>query len=213
MGSFITFEGIEGCGKTTQLKFLAQHLAESGHEITITREPGGCPIADQVRSILLDANNRAMTPTAELLLYAAARAQHVHEIIMPALAAGSTVLCDRFTDATTSYQGYGRGLDLTTIAYLNRLAAGELKPQLTILLDCPVEIGLERAFARISGLSTNREERFELESVRFHQRVRDGYLKLAGEEPNRFIIIDGSRGIEETKAAVIAAFSARLAES
>ena len=122
------------------------------------------------------------------------------------------VICDRFTDSTVAYQGCGRGLDLTTIDYLNRLAAGELKPRLTILLDCPVETGLERAFARINGLTSGREERFELESVRFHQRVRDGYLKLAGAEPERFIIIDGSLSLEKTEAAVISAVTARLAE-
>lgn len=212
MGCFITFEGVEGCGKTTQIKLLAQHLTEQGHMVIVTREPGGCPIADQARAILLDANNRAMTPTTELLLYAAARAQHVQEIVKPALAAGKIVLCDRFTDATIAYQGYGRGLDPTTIAYLNNLATGGLKPRLTVLLDCPVEVGLKRALDRINGAAGAREERFELESVLFHRKVRDGYLKLAEDEPERFIIIDGSRQVQETEAAITAAVLARLAE-
>ncbi len=212
MGRFITFEGVEGCGKTTQIKLLAQHLTERGETVVVTREPGGCPIADQARAILLDAANRAMTPTAELLLYAAARAQHVQEIVKPALAAGKIVLCDRFTDATIAYQGCGRGLDLATIAYLNELATGGLKPQLTLLLDCPVEVGLRRALDRINGRSGAREERFELESVLFHQKVRDGYLKLAENEPERFIVIDGSRQVQETEAAVAEAVMARLAE-
>lgn len=212
MGRFITFEGVEGCGKTTQIKLLAQHLTERGETVVVTREPGGCPIADQARAILLDAANCAMTPTAELLLYAAARAQHVQEIVKPALAAGKIVLCDRFTDATIAYQGCGRGLDLATIAYLNELATGGLKPQLTLLLDCPVEVGLRRALDRINGGSGAREERFELESVLFHRKVRNGYLKLAENEPERFIVIDGSRQVQETEAAVAEAVMARLAE-
>ncbi len=154
MGCFITFEGIEGCGKTTQIKLLEQHLTEKGFKVLLTREPGGCPIADQIRAILLDAANSAMTPSAELLLYAAARSQHVEEVIKPALADDCIVLCDRFTDATVAYQGYGRGLDLDSIGYLNQLATSGLKPQLTILLDCPVEVGLKRALARISGITT-----------------------------------------------------------
>jgi dTMP kinase len=213
MGWFITFEGVEGCGKTTQIKLLSRQLAECGYTLRVTREPGGCPIADQVRGILLDAANRAMTPMTELLLYAAARAQHMQEIIIPAQASGSIVLCDRFTDATIAYQGYGRGLDLATIEYLNHIATDGLKPRLSVLIDCPVEVGLERAFARINGSAGAREERFELESVRFHQRVRDGYLKLAAEEPERFIVIDGSRSVEETAAAVTAAVLARITES
>ena len=148
MGFFITFEGIEGCGKSTQLKLLARTLTAHGHKVTVTREPGGCPISDQVRGILLDADNSTMTPMAELLLYAAARAQHMAEIVVPALKEDGIVICDRFTDATVAYQGYGRQLDLTVINQLNQLATAGLRPDLTILLDCPVEIGLERAFAR-----------------------------------------------------------------
>lgn len=211
MGCFITFEGIEGCGKTTQIRLLEQHLASRGFKVLLTREPGGCPIADHIRAILLDAANSAMTPSAELLLYAAARAQHVEEVIRPALADDHIVLCDRFTDATVAYQGYGRGLDQVTIDSLNRLATSGIKPHLTLLLDCPVETGLKRALNRINNISAGaREERFELESALFHQKVRDGYLDLAGKEKDRFVIIDGSSGVEDTQIAVATAVMARL---
>jgi len=203
MGCFITFEGIEGCGKTTQVRLLAEFLKARGIPVQVTREPGGCPIADQIRSILLDGANRSMIPLAELLLYAAARSQHVSEVISPALAAGGVVLCDRFTDATLAYQGFARGLDQGLIVSLNILAAGDTMPHLTILLDCPVEIGLERAMSRINGTSGAREERFELESLEFHRRVRDGYLHIASEEPDRFLVVDGTAVVEET-ASVIA---------
>ncbi len=211
MACFITFEGIEGCGKTTQLQLLAVRLTDAGHRLTVTREPGGCPIADQVRNILLDAGNRTMRPLTELLLYAAARAQHVSEVIAPALEAGAVVLCDRFTDATMAYQGNGRGLDPEVIGQLNRLATGGIRPDLTLLLDCPAETGLKRAISRINRTEGPREERFELESIRFHQRVRDGYLELARKEPDRFAIIDAAGGIKETEAAIAAAVSKHLA--
>ena len=210
MGFFITFEGIEGCGKTTQLRLLSGRLQTAGEQVTSTREPGGCPIADQMRAILLDAGNSAITPLAELLLYAAARAQHVQEVIAPALARGEIVLCDRFTDATLAYQGHGRGLHLATITELNRLATGGVEPKLTLLIDCPVEVGLARAMARIEAGSGAREERFELESVRFHERVRAGYLGLAADFPERFVVIDGSGGVAETEKLVATALAARL---
>lgn len=210
MAFFITFEGIEGCGKTTQLRLLSRTLMLRGHEVLVTREPGGCPIADQVRSILLDAGNGAMDPMAELFLYAAARAQHMAEVVIPALDSGHIVLCDRFTDATIAYQGFGRGLDRMIIAELNRLATGSIRPDMTILMDCPVEIGLGRAMERIGKAEGAREERFELESLQFHRRVREGYLQLAELEPERFIVIDGSGSIEETEAAIAGVLLARL---
>lgn len=210
MQGFITFEGIEGCGKSTQLRLLAASLERRGFPVLTTREPGGCPIADQVRAILLDAGNSAMTPRAELLLYAAARAQHVEEVIRPALAAGRIVLCDRFTDATVAYQGYGRGLDMATVLELNSLATGSLGPDLTLLLDCPVDTGLSRARARIENSTGAREERFELEARTFHEKVRRGYLELAGREPQRFIVVDGSRDIEETAAEILRLVEPRL---
>jgi dTMP kinase len=215
MGCFITFEGIEGCGKTTQIRLLTEALERAGHRVVLTREPGGCQIADKIRAILLDAENCSMTPLAELLLYAAARAQHISEIIVPALAAGSIVLCDRFTDATVAYQGFGRNLDRAVIDQLNTMAAGSCRPDITILLDCPVETGLGRALARIEAVSASgsnkpREERFELESMDFHDRVRTGYLSLAAAEPERFILVDGSSSVDQTAAAIFRAVADRI---
>ncbi|HEX5773791.1 MAG TPA: dTMP kinase [Geomobilimonas sp.] len=210
MACFITFEGIEGCGKTTQMRILAKRLESLGNDVTTTREPGGCPIADKIRGILLDAENSALVPLAELLLYAAARAQHVAEVVTPALAAGRVVLCDRFTDATLAYQGYGRALDRETIDRLNGLATNGVRPDLTVLLDCPVETGLERAMARINSTDGAREERFELEAMEFHRRVRDGYLQLAAREPNRFVVVDGVAGVAETAAAIETVVLARM---
>ena len=196
---FITFEGIEGCGKTTQVRRLADHLQRQGHAVLTTREPGGCPIADEIRRILLSPANGELVPRAELLLYAAARAQHVAEVIQPALARGMWVLCDRFTDATIAYQGYGRGLDSQLIGELNDVAAGSTLPRLTILLDLPVEEGLNRARRRNAQTAGPDEGRFEDESLAFHRRVRDGYRQLATREPERFLIID-ARGDEGTVA-------------
>jgi len=213
MSCFITFEGIEGCGKTTQIQRVADHLLTTGKTVRQTREPGGCPIADQVRAILLDAANCAMTPHTELLLYAAARAQHVAEVVRPALASGQIVLCDRFTDATMAYQGYARGLDQPLIGQLNRLATDNLVPDLTILVDCPVAIGLGRAKARIAQTNGPREERFELEELAFHDRVRQGYLSLATAEPGRFRIVDGTAPLTAVTAAVIGHVSHFLASS
>ena len=207
---FITFEGIEGCGKSTQIALLATSLQQAGQRVLLTREPGGCPIANQVRSILLDAANSAMTPMAELMLYAAARAQHLAEVIRPALADGAIVLCDRFSDATRAYQAFGRGIDRQYMETLNDLACNGLAPQLTLLLDCPVETGLGRARQRIETTSGPREERFELESLAFHQRVRDGYLQLAAEEPARFVIIDATGTPEQVSKNITAAIIPRL---
>lgn len=198
MNLFITFEGIEGCGKTTQLGLLAQDLVAQGFDVVTTREPGGCPIADAIRQILLDPDNQSLVPRSELLLYAAARAQHVDEVIRPALLSGKTVLCDRFTDATCAYQGDGRGLDRTLIHSLNDLAAGETCPDLTILLDMPAEEGLRRAQSRNTVQTLEHEGRFEQESLSFHRRVRQGYLDLA-QGQTRFLIID-ALGSQETVA-------------
>ncbi|MDD2320602.1 MAG: dTMP kinase [Geobacteraceae bacterium] len=211
MAYFITFEGIEGCGKSTQAEILSRELrAHTDFQLVATREPGGCPISDKIRAILLDADNRALVPLAELLLYAAARAQHVAEVIRPALEEGKIVICDRFTDATSAYQGYGRSLDLDLIENLSRLATGGLNPDLTILLDCPEEVGIERAMARINATSGAREERFEQESLRFHRAVRQGYLKLAAAHPGRFVVIDGTLGISEAAAAIQNAVFSRI---
>jgi dTMP kinase len=210
MGFFITFEGIEGCGKSTQVRLAAERLSRAGHEVVVTREPGGCPIADAIRAILLDARNSAMVPMTELLLYAAARAQHIAEVVEPALASGKIVLCDRFTDSTLTYQGFGRKLDRELIARLNALAAGSIKPDMTLLFDCPVETGLARAMARINANSTAREERFEQESLLFHERIRDGFLSLAAAEPSRFVVLNGSRSIGEIETMVTESIQMRL---
>ncbi|MDO9079978.1 MAG: dTMP kinase [Desulfuromonadales bacterium] len=190
MAKLITCEGIEGSGKSTQILLLAAHLRRQGREVVVTREPGGCPIADDIRRILLDPSNQQLCPTAELLLYAAARAQHVEEVIRPALAQGALVLCDRYIDATVAYQGFGRGLDLTLIEELNQVASSGLVPDLTLLFDLPVSTGLGRALAR-NAVTLENEGRFEAESLAFHQRVRDGYMQGASQE-KRFSIIDAT---------------------
>ncbi|MBJ6727715.1 dTMP kinase [Geomesophilobacter sediminis] len=210
MSFFITFEGIEGSGKTTQMRLLKERFEAAGVAVTATREPGGCPIADQIRAILLDAENHAITPTAELLLYAAARAQHVEQVITPALERGEIVVCDRFTDATVAYQGCGRGLDFSMINQLNTLATGRVRPDLTVLIDCPVEMGLGRAKARIEGTHGAKEDRFEQESLRFHEKVRHGYLDLAEANPERFVIVEGSGSVEEISGRIVAALAQRV---
>lgn len=213
MGYFITFEGVEGCGKTTQIRMLSELLSARGIATQLTREPGGCPIADKIRAILLDAENRALAPLAELMLYAAARAQHVSEVIIPALSAGNVVLCDRFCDATTAYQSFGRGIDRDVIDTLNGHACQGVSPDLTVLFDLDPAIGLDRARRRIEASSGPREERFELEALAFHQRVRAGYLQLAAENPDRFLIMDGSAGIDTIFSELTAQISARIPEA
>ncbi len=213
MGFFITFEGVEGCGKTTQIKLLAELLATRGISAVLTREPGGCPIADKIRTILLDAENNALSPLAELMLYAAARAQHVTEVISPALEAGNIVLCDRFCDATVAYQSFGRGIERRVIDNLNGHACHGVLPNLTVLFDCDPVVGLERARRRIEATCGLREERFELEALDFHHRVRNGYLHLAKEDPHRFVIIDASETVEEIFAAILSQVVARIPEA
>ena len=210
MGFFITFEGVEGCGKTTQIRNLAGRLTAAGYRTLLTREPGGCPIADKIRCILLDADNQGMVPLAELLLYAAARAQHVAEVIVPALESGAIVLCDRFTDATVAYQHGGRGIDRTTIDALNTLACHSVRPDLTVLMDCDVATGLARAKNRIEMSSGPREERFELETLAFHQRVRDRYLQSAADETGRFLTVSASGTIDEISDRIAAQVLERL---
>lgn len=198
MSLFITFEGIEGSGKTTQLLRLHKHLQRLGYHVVATREPGGCQISDAIRSLLLDPASNMMASQTELLLYSAARAQHVAELIRPALNEGKVVLCDRFADATTVYQGAGRGLDMVQLDAINKYAAEGLVPDLTLLLDYPVEKGLQRARARNHTGNLESEGRFELEDFVFHQRIRQGYLDLATQE-ERVHVID-ALGDEDTVA-------------
>jgi dTMP kinase len=212
MGYFITFEGVEGSGKTTQIKLLETSLLLLGYDVVQTREPGGCPIADKIRTILLDAGNQAMSPLTELMLYGAARAQHVSEIIIPALENGKIVLCDRFCDSTVAYQSFGRGLDRALIVALNQQACQGVVPNLTILIDCDPVTGLERARSRIEMCCGPREERFELEELAFHQRVRDGYWQLAGDSPERFVMVDGSQTVEQLFSAISSQLVPRIPE-
>jgi len=201
-GVFITFEGIEGSGKSTQIVLLANYLAAHGRAVTLTREPGGTEIGDQVRKILLDPANKALDPKAELLLYAAARAQHLAELVLPDLRAGKVVLCDRFADATIAYQGYGRGLDRELIRSLDGIVTGGLRPDLTVLLDIEPAAGLARARGRNSSRGLEGEARFENEALAFHERVRKGYLALAAQEPVRFRRVDASQTPDEIQNSI-----------
>ncbi len=191
---FITFEGPEGSGKTSQMRILAGHLASQGWKVLATREPGGTAIGDQVRKVLVDHANTAMHPRTEILLFLAGRAQHVEELIRPHLAKGGLVLCDRYRDSTLAYQGYGHGLDVPQLDALNDFATGGLKPDLTLLMDLDVEIGLQR---RSKGGGWNRLDAYQ---VAFHQRVRQGYLALAAQEPQRWRVVDASAPLEQVQA-------------
>lgn len=203
-GYFITFEGGEGTGKSTQLAILARRLETAGIPVRTLREPGGTSVGEAVREVLLHPDNDGLDSRAELLLYEAARAQLVAEVIEPALEAGETVLCDRFFDSTTAYQGYGRGLPLDEIAELNRIAAGGTTPDLTILFDLDVEVGLRRATA-------NGADRLESEDVAFHRRVREGFLAIADSERSRVRVIDAS-GTPDEIAVQIASLVPGLTE-
>ncbi|MBI2423508.1 MAG: dTMP kinase [Candidatus Hydrogenedentes bacterium] len=197
-GCFITLEGVEGCGKSTQLQHLKRFLEDRGVPVVLTREPGGTAISEAIRNLLLDPANTAMASETELLLYAAARAQHVSERIVPALLAGNFVLCDRFSDSTTAYQGYGRGLPLPTLASLHKIATQGCDPNLTLLLDLPAAQGLERARHR------GRSDRIESEALAFHERVREGFLQIAAHSPKRITIIDAGQPEAAVAAAVCA---------
>jgi len=199
---FITFEGIEGCGKTTQIRRLAKRLQGHGIPLVTTLEPGGTHIGARIRRILLDAKSRDMTPLAELILYMADRAQHVEEVIKPALEAGKWVLCDRFFDATMAYQGWGRGQDENLIRFLNDRATQGIAPDMTFLLDCPVEVGLQRALQRNKQGPQEGQDRFEKEAEAFHRKVRAAYLALAETHRERIVIIDASKGVDEMEKAI-----------
>ncbi|MEI7671803.1 MAG: dTMP kinase [Deltaproteobacteria bacterium] len=203
MKRFITFDGIEGCGKTTQIRLAEVWLRERGLSVLATAEPGGTPLGRKIREILLNRGSCLIGAEAELLLFAAARAQHVREAILPALEKGEWVLCDRFADATLAYQGFGRGLDAGFIRTLNAFSGQGLEPERTLLFDLPVEVGLARAKKRASGLLPEvAEDRFEQEERAFHGRIREGYLALAAAEPERFRIIDGAGSVETVQREV-----------
>jgi len=205
---FITFEGIEGSGKTTQIDGIFRWLSEKGHDCVKTREPGATAIGMKIRAILLDPDSLDIEPAVELLLYTADRAQHYSQILQPALSKGQTVLCDRYFDATLVYQGYARGLDIALIKELHRLIMKDLKPDRTILLDLSAEEGLARAWKQIdSGGRTVHETRFENETIAFHDKVRAGYLALAHDDPSRFIIINAAQHVDVVQKEIIEALS------
>lgn len=189
---FITFEGPEGSGKTTQIQPLCGYLQDKGYDIVITREPGGTSIGDQIRRVLLDPANREMLPEAEILLFSASRAQLVGQVVAPALARGAIVICDRFADSTMAYQGFGRGLDLESLRRITQFATGGLTPDLTVFLDLDVEEGLRRK--RAAGQQNSEAwNRLDQQAIDFYDRVRRGYLALARAEPDRWLVIDAAR--------------------
>ncbi len=202
---FITFEGPEGSGKTSQIPALADYLRAAGYEVVVTREPGGTPVSDQIRDVLMSLENVAIVPRTEILLFLAARAQHVEDLIRPSLAAGKIVLCDRFGDSTLAYQGFGHQTDITILRQLLNFATGGLTPDLTLLLDVPVREGFERKWNNASEWN-----RLDAYAEAFHERVRQGYLSLAKEEPDRWVIIDASQSKSEVQQAMRAAIIARL---
>ncbi len=201
MSHFITLEGPEGSGKSTQLLLLQEHLRSRGTRLLVTREPGGSPIGDQVRHILHDLSNTAMLPRTEVLLYSASRAQLIGEVVRPALAQGITVLCDRYLESTLAYQGYGRGLDLDALLEITEFATEGLRSDLVIYLDLPVELGLER---KLQAHERANEEwtRMDQEEVAFHERVRRGYLAMAAAEPDRWCVVDARQPIEWVQGVI-----------
>lgn len=207
---FITFEGIEGSGKSTQLRRLGAILRERGRVVVETKEPGGTAVGDRIRSILLDTRS-VIDPVAEILLFAASRRQHVMEIIRPALERGAIVLCDRFADSTLAYQGFGRLQDLDRLRALNSWATGGLVPDVTLLFDLAEQSGLTRARSRNDVAATD-EGRFEAEDLRFHRRVREGYLALAAAEPQRWVVVDGSGSVEQVFERTRHAIAPRIPE-
>ncbi|WP_420631118.1 dTMP kinase [Candidatus Leptofilum sp.] len=205
---FVTFEGPEGSGKSSQIALLAPFLQEQGFSVITTREPGGTSIGDEIRACVHNVANTAMTPVAEMLLYSASRAQHVGELIRPSLAKGHIVLCDRFADSTIAYQGYGRGLDLTQLHQVTQIATGGLQPDITFLLDVDVEQGLARRTG--GGLEMNR---LDLETVQFHQRVRDGYHTLAASDPDQWVIVNAERPLPIIQDEIRTKLMERLKET
>ncbi|MFV9657230.1 dTMP kinase [Pseudomonas sp. NY15366] len=195
-GLFITLEGPEGAGKSTNREYLAERLREQGVDVLLTREPGGTPLAERIRELLLDPSDEPMAADTELLLVFAARAQHLQQVIRPALAKGSVVLCDRFTDATYAYQGGGRGLSIERIAQLEQFVQAELRPDLTLIFDLPVEIGLARAAAR------GRLDRFEQEGRGFFEAVRQAYLQRAEQAPQRYRVLDAGQTLAQVQADI-----------
>lgn len=201
-GLFITFEGPDGAGKTTQVAAFAQALRQEGYDVLVTREPGGTPLSDKIRALLLDPAHQEMADATEVLLYAASRAQHVREKVLPALQSGQIVVCDRFVDASVAYQGYGLGQPLDDIATINQFATAGLKPDRTYLLDLPPSVGRRRLGQR------QWLDRIEQKGEQYHQRVRDGFRKIAEQHPERVRLIDANRSIEHVHQEIMADFRA-----
>jgi dTMP kinase len=208
-GIFITLEGVEGSGKTTQAALVADALRKEGRRVTLTHEPGGTRAGEAIRAIFLDPAV-SLDVAAELLLVLADRAQHVREKLKPVLAAGEIVISDRYSDSTVAYQGYGRGFDLKLLDELNRLASDGVRPDLTIVLDCPVETGLERTRARVRG-GVRAPDRFEGEQVEFHRRVREGFLEIARTDPARVMVLDSTQPKPTVTTAILDAVRKTLA--
>lgn len=204
-GLFISLEGGEGVGKSTNLQFIQQWLTQHQIPVTVTREPGGTVVAEKIRSLLLERQDEAISEQAELLLMFAARAQHLQNLIKPALQQGQWVLCDRFTDATYAYQGGGRNMNMQTIAWLEQMVQGDLRPDLTLLLDAPIEVGMQRAQKR------GALDRFEVEQIDFFKRVQQTYLQRAAEQPQRYQIIDASLPLEQVQAQISAVLERLIA--
>lgn len=198
-GIFISFEGSEGCGKTTQITRVARRLEDEGNDVIVTREPGGTDLGEEIRHLLMHAQSgNEMCPETELLLFAASRAQLVRQVLLPALESGKIILCDRFLDSTTVYQGIARNISSEPVQIINSFAAGNMMPDLTIILDVPAKVGLTRIRHRV-GETPNRMEK---ESIDFYERVREGYLVLARELPQRFFVVDGSKSEEEVEEEI-----------
>lgn len=201
MGLFITFEGPDGSGKTTQVRLLAEHLRALGRDVLIAREPGGTSIGDQIRAVLHDVKNVEMTPETEFLLYSASRAQIVRQVLQLHLARGGTVLCDRFADSSMAYQGYGRELHLEAIRLITQFATGGLTPHLTIYLDLPVKVGIQRKQAAHAA-QAGEWNRLDQQTLDFHRRARQGYLDMAQAEPERWLVIDAMQSVDDTQATI-----------
>lgn len=197
VGIFISIEGIEGTGKSTQAKMLAKYFSARGYKTVLTEEPGGTIISRHIRKLLLSTRNKKMDYLTELFLYNAARIQHIREKIIPAIEKGKIVITDRFSDSTVAYQGFGRGIDLKLIDSIDKIATNRLRPDITILLDINVKTGLKR------NRRINKTDRLELEDIRFHERVRKGFLKLAAKEPKRIKLVKASKGIEEIHREIL----------
>lgn len=202
-GLFITFEGPDGAGKTTQLKKLSTMLRDHGHDVIVTREPGGTSISDQIRKILLSPDNKEIVDQAEVLLYAASRAQHVHELIMPALAADKIVICDRFIDASMAYQAFALGVDEEAVRMINRFASSGLTPHRTYMLDIPVEVSLSRLNHRQSTAANSELDRIEQKAAEYHRKVREGFKRIAERHRDRVYVVDANRTEEEIAEDII----------